>query len=128
MSSTSMLSGSLVAIASAMSPTVPLAVGTMSLDAKDIKDDDKGKAVHILHTYKDALWLSGSKSHPPAELDSLQVVLEKTSTAVGSPDLTSVDALASQLESSTVSEQPSVAHETLTAEGKVIAATVDRFG
>lgn len=76
-SSLSLTAGSAVAIASTKSPTVPLAVGRLLLDAKDIKEDDKGKAVRVLHTWKDTLWLSGSKVDPPSDLKPLQKALEE---------------------------------------------------
>lgn len=79
MSSPSISADDPVAIASTRSPTVPLAVGRMLLSSKDIKEDEKGKAVHVLHTWRDTLWQSGSKADPPSELKSLTDVLEEIS-------------------------------------------------
>lgn len=41
-----------------------MAVGKMALDARALRDGMKGQAVHVLHTYKDALWALGAKSEP----------------------------------------------------------------
>lgn len=45
----------------------PLAVGTMVLPTRDIvpRSGMKGKAVHLLHVYRDYLWAMGDKSDPP---------------------------------------------------------------
>ncbi|KAI9323122.1 hypothetical protein BX666DRAFT_1883530 [Dichotomocladium elegans] len=45
----------------------PLAVGTMALSSRDIRvrSDMKGKAVHLIHVYRDYLWTMGDKSDPP---------------------------------------------------------------
>ena len=44
----------------------PLAVGHMAIDADKIDNGvTKGKAVVVLHTWKDHLWAFGSKSEPP---------------------------------------------------------------
>ena len=47
----------------------PLAVGHMLVNADDIFQGKikKGKAVSILHVYKDYLWSLGSNAEPPAE-------------------------------------------------------------
>ncbi|KAI8318861.1 hypothetical protein GQ54DRAFT_293732 [Martensiomyces pterosporus] len=46
------------------------AVGVLAIDTKDIRSvaGAKGKAVLIMHTYKDHLWEAGSKSAPPETL------------------------------------------------------------
>ena len=61
-------SGTLVGIAQfvrdARGP--PLAVGRMAVDADKIDHGvTKGKAVIVLHTWKDHLWAIGSKGEPP---------------------------------------------------------------
>jgi translation initiation factor 2D len=61
-------SGALVGIAGfvrdARGP--PLAVGHMAVDADKIDHGvTKGKAVIVLHTWKDHLWAIGSKGEPP---------------------------------------------------------------
>lgn len=61
-------SGTLVGIArfvrDARGP--PLAVGHMAVDADKIDHGvTKGKAVIVLHTWKDHLWAIGSKGEPP---------------------------------------------------------------
>ncbi|KAH9054133.1 hypothetical protein EDB87DRAFT_1676616 [Lactarius vividus] len=69
------LTGALVSVAQfvrdARGP--PLAVGHMAVDADNIDNNgvNKGKAVVILHTWKDHLWALGSKCGPP---DALPVV------------------------------------------------------
>ncbi|KAH9177979.1 hypothetical protein EDB89DRAFT_1844148 [Lactarius sanguifluus] len=71
------LAGALVSVAQfvrdARGP--PLAVGRMAVDADKIDNNgvNKGKAVVVLHTWKDHLWALGSKSGPP---DDLPVVAE----------------------------------------------------
>lgn len=64
-------SGTLVGIArfvrDARGP--PLAVGHMALDADKIDHGvTKGKAVIVLHTWKDHLWAIGSKGEPPEDV------------------------------------------------------------
>ena len=61
-------SGTLVGIAQfvrdARGP--PLAVGHMAIDADKIDHGvTKGKAVIVLHTWKDHLWMVGSRGEPP---------------------------------------------------------------
>jgi hypothetical protein len=79
MSSSSIPADAVVSIASTRSPSVPLAVGRMVLDSEDIKEDEKGKAVHVLHTWKDTLWQSGSKPDPPSNVKSLTEAREGVS-------------------------------------------------
>ncbi|CEP07922.1 hypothetical protein [Parasitella parasitica] len=52
--------------------SIPLAVGTMALPTSNItpRSGMKGKAVHIIHIYKDFLWAMGDKSEPP-DLESI---------------------------------------------------------
>lgn len=57
----------------------PLAVGRMVVDADKIDNGvTKGKAVLVLHTWKDHLWALGSKGEPP---DALPVANEATGGA-----------------------------------------------
>ncbi|KAI9593236.1 hypothetical protein BDF19DRAFT_467372 [Syncephalis fuscata] len=44
---------------------VPVAVGEMAVDLNGQNKPNHGKAVHIIHVYKDYLWAHGDKSHPP---------------------------------------------------------------
>ncbi|KAI8639833.1 hypothetical protein BD408DRAFT_420803 [Parasitella parasitica] len=52
--------------------STPLAIGTMALPTSNItpRSGMKGKAVYIIHVYKDFLWAMGDKSGPP-ELESI---------------------------------------------------------
>ncbi|KIJ34908.1 hypothetical protein M422DRAFT_34849 [Sphaerobolus stellatus SS14] len=43
----------------------PLAVGRMAVDASELNETGKGKAVYVLHTFGDNLWEMGSKAEPP---------------------------------------------------------------
>ncbi|KAH9037455.1 hypothetical protein EDB85DRAFT_606006 [Lactarius pseudohatsudake] len=76
------LAGALVSVAQfvrdARGP--PLAVGRMAVDADKIDNNgvNKGKAVVVLHTWKDHLWALGSKCGPP---DALPVVAEAAGSA-----------------------------------------------
>ncbi|KAI5834320.1 hypothetical protein K523DRAFT_294091 [Schizophyllum commune Tattone D] len=45
----------------------PLAVGHMALSSDELKEDHKGKAVLITHTWKDHLWEMGPKTEPPED-------------------------------------------------------------
>lgn len=124
-SSDSIPTGAAVAIASAQSPTVPLAVGRILLNSKDIKEEDKGKAVHVLHTWKDTLWQSGPKTDPPSELLPLRDALEgpattdTSATDPGSDDKTGpavgVDVAKLSLRDNTIEQ--SLETHTMTAEG-----------
>ncbi|KAF8317855.1 hypothetical protein DL93DRAFT_2109956 [Clavulina sp. PMI_390] len=78
--------GAAVAIASTKSPMVPVAVGRLAVDTKDMKDDEKGKAVHVLHTWKDTLWSSGSKEDPPSQLVPLLSSSDESAAATGLAD------------------------------------------
>ncbi|KAI7857575.1 hypothetical protein BDC45DRAFT_500145 [Circinella umbellata] len=62
--------GDLVAITIKGYP-YPLAVGTMTLPTSEIRvrSGMKGKAVHIIHVYRDFLWAMGDKSDPPEIVD-----------------------------------------------------------
>ncbi|KAJ1948309.1 hypothetical protein IWQ62_006908, partial [Dispira parvispora] len=46
--------------------STPVAVGLMELSTEEIctSKSNKGKAIHILHTYQDYLWKQGDQSHP----------------------------------------------------------------
>lgn len=108
-------SGSLVSIASASSPTVPLAIGIMCLDAENIRIGGKHKAVSVLHTYNDFLWDLGSKLALPTEINALESDPEEASKAVESSDTADETAPTPQLTSSTATS----AQETLNTEGKL---------
>ena len=43
-----------------------LAVGYMALTSDQVRGSGKGKAVNIVHTWKDHLWEMGGKEDPPA--------------------------------------------------------------
>jgi len=43
-----------------------LAVGHMALTSDQVRGAGKGKAVNIIHTWKDHLWEMGGKDDPPA--------------------------------------------------------------
>ncbi|KAI8145920.1 hypothetical protein BJV82DRAFT_602744 [Fennellomyces sp. T-0311] len=62
--------GDLVAITIKGYP-YPLAVGTMALPTSEIRvrSGMKGKAVHLVHVYRDYLWAMGDKSDPPEAVD-----------------------------------------------------------
>lgn len=65
--------------------SVPVAVGRMVLPSTDIKEDMKGKAVHVIHTWKDTLWNSGSKGDPP------ESILDFTAAPADEPPLDGED-------------------------------------
>ncbi|KAJ1653243.1 hypothetical protein IWQ61_006591 [Dispira simplex] len=74
--------GQVVSVAVSGFPA-PVAVGLMELSTEEIRTSktNKGKAVHILHTYQDYLWKQGDQSHPTvpsneAPVDSEQGKLE----------------------------------------------------
>ena len=48
----------------------PLAVGRLAVDLDTLKADAKGKAVHVLHTWKDHLFDMGNKADPPGEMEA----------------------------------------------------------
>ncbi|KAF8556756.1 hypothetical protein OG21DRAFT_1495293 [Imleria badia] len=47
----------------------PLAVGRLAVDSNTLKTGAKGKAVHVLHTWKDHLFDMGNKADPPGEME-----------------------------------------------------------
>lgn len=47
----------------------PLAVGRLAVDLDTLKTGAKGKAVHVLHTWKDHLFDVGNKGDPPGEIE-----------------------------------------------------------
>lgn len=62
----------------------PLAVGHMAVDVNKINNGvTKGKAVVVLHTWKDNLWALGSKGEPP---NALPLVDEVTGGAEDEKD------------------------------------------
>jgi translation initiation factor 2D len=94
-------SGTLVGIArfvrDARGP--PLAVGRMAIDADKIDHGvTKGKAVIVLHTWKDHLWAIGSKGEPPEAVTESAPGDEETGTGdddkdAGPDGVEDVDAL-----------------------------------
>ena len=48
----------------------PLAVGRLVVNLDTLKADAKGKAVHLLHTWKDHLFNMGNKADPPGEMEA----------------------------------------------------------
>ncbi|KAI5999980.1 hypothetical protein EDD15DRAFT_2235943 [Pisolithus albus] len=66
------------------SPTTrgpPLAVGRLAADLGSLKAGGKGKAVHLLHSWKDCLFNVGSKIDPPEVLVEIQEVGESNEGA-----------------------------------------------
>lgn len=47
----------------------PLAVGRLAVDLNTLNAGGKGKAVHVLHTWKDHLFDMGNKTDPPDEME-----------------------------------------------------------
>jgi translation initiation factor 2D len=79
--------------------SLPLAVGRMALPSDQLKVDgkEKGKAVHIIHTWKDHLWDMGSKGDIP---EATSIHSSTDETASHSVDQTDVleDALSSPVD------------------------------
>ncbi|KAF8438578.1 eukaryotic translation initiation factor SUI1 family protein [Boletus edulis BED1] len=63
----------------------PLAVGRLAVDLNTLKEGAKGKAVHVLHTWKDHLFDMGSKADPPGEMEIKEDELESV------PDVVATD-------------------------------------
>ncbi|KAI6019276.1 hypothetical protein BKA83DRAFT_4303738 [Pisolithus microcarpus] len=85
----------LVAIAQYIkdSPTArgpPLAVGRLAVDLGSLTAGGKGKAVHLLHSWKDCLFNVGSKVDPPGVLVEIQEVGESKGGAEGQAEETEV--------------------------------------
>jgi len=59
-----------------------LAVGHMALTSDQIRGAGRGKAVNIVHTWKDNLWEMGGKDDPPAP--RVVELNQKTDSEVGS--------------------------------------------
>ncbi|KAJ3869395.1 eukaryotic translation initiation factor SUI1 family protein [Lentinula novae-zelandiae] len=75
----------------------PLAVGRMAVASDQLQDSgqEKGKAVHVLHTWKDHLWELGSKGDIPQDLpikqdEGTSVVLPESSSLSDAPEATKV--------------------------------------
>lgn len=47
----------------------PLAIGRLAVDLDTLRAGTKGKAVHVLHTWKDHLFDMGNKGDPPSEIE-----------------------------------------------------------
>ena len=122
-------SGTLVGIArfvrDARGP--PLAVGHMAVDADKIdRGVTKGKAVIVLHTWKDHLWAIGSKSEPPEAVAVSAPGDEETGAGDDDKDARSdgaegADALTGAGQEPVVGDGPaSEPEEKLTPEGNVL--------
>ncbi len=117
----------------------PLAVGRMAVSSDTLrsadKTDVKGKAVHILHAWKDYLWEMGpsKRADPPAPVEIKSPDVEttvgdeagsrggSTGSAAASPS-PSADATSAQVEEGQVSSEAQASTEELT-ETKVEALT-----
>lgn len=66
-----------------------LAVGYMALTGDQVRGSGKGKAVNIVHTWKDHLWEKGGKEDPPAP--RIVELNQKTDPEVGGGSSTSGD-------------------------------------
>ena len=62
-----------VAVAPARS-RIPVAVGRMAISTGNLRSAGRGKAVHILHTYKDSLWSLGPGADPPISIPTIEGV------------------------------------------------------
>lgn len=122
-------SGTLVGIArfvrDARGP--PLAVGRMAVDADKIDHGvTKGKAVIVLHTWKDHLWAIGSKGEPPEAVAVSAPGEEETATGdddkdVGPDGGEGADVLTGAGQGPVVGDGPvSGPEEKLTPEGNVL--------
>jgi translation initiation factor 2D len=118
----------------------PLAVGRMGVDLPlDGQEKEKGKAVLVLHTWKDWLWDMGSKGDVPlptplalradgdkeggeAEKESLSGAADEVDTMVGAIAVLGVseDAQAEAASSPPPSAEDAVPQNTLTPQGKVM--------
>lgn len=65
-----------------------LAVGYMTLSGDQVGGTGKGKAVNIVHIWKDNLWEKGGKGDPPAQrvVELNQPDIDGESPASGEPD------------------------------------------
>ena len=61
----------------------------MAINASDIKEGAKGKAVYILHTFGDSLWEMGSKADPPETVQREATVWSEDQPPGGSVEETS---------------------------------------
>ncbi|KXN90431.1 Eukaryotic translation initiation factor 2D [Leucoagaricus sp. SymC.cos] len=89
----------------------PLAVGRMAVSSSDLKAksdaDEKGKAVLILHTWKDRLWEMGQKVEPIAdEADTVPKVSYTPQEITELLNTTLIHAIATQLSSLPVASFP----------------------
>ena len=60
------------------------------MDAEEVEKSTKGKAVHVLHVFRDNLWEMGSKSDPPVSLvtSSMSKLVDETNE-VGEAEMAS---------------------------------------
>src|SRR5271155_4217880 len=65
-------SGEVVAVT--LQDGIPIAVGIAAFDLGRLSKavGEKGKAVYLVHCYRDDLWAVGSKKQPPAETSPCQ--------------------------------------------------------
>ncbi len=58
---------------------VPIAVGIAAFDIGQLSKaaGEKGKAVYLVHCYKDELWGLGTKAHPPSTSTDTSTQLEE---------------------------------------------------
>lgn len=75
---------------------VPLAIGRMALPSYEITSDSKGKAVKVLHTWKDTLFEVGPQLEPPESVpapadppDTAEVTADIAPPDADSPSVTS---------------------------------------
>ncbi|KAG9044626.1 hypothetical protein FS837_007787 [Tulasnella sp. UAMH 9824] len=100
--------------------SVPLAVGQLLLPLEELvkalgsEEETKGKAVRVLHYFKDHLWDSGSKQDPPASVPGIPQASPETTerdasaaAAETAEDAAPTDAdLASKLEGELTLDEP----------------------
>ncbi|KAI9453599.1 hypothetical protein F5148DRAFT_1277436 [Russula earlei] len=110
--------GALVAVAqsthNARGP--PLAVGRMAIDADKIdRGVTKGKAVIVLHTWKDHLWAIGPKGQPPEAASASETGGDKAAAAAADDD---DDDRTTRMEAETVEDRPAAAKDGPVAEAE----------
>lgn len=101
-----------------------MAVGTMAIATSKLTplSNLKGKAVHIIHVYKDHLWAMGTKAEPPdlAEMP-VQGELEEEDVADGTEALEAVDGVGKAEASSTGNADEEAETEVIDASRKLSA-------
>jgi translation initiation factor 2D len=84
--------GQLVSISTVNGP--PLAVGRMAVDIDTMPTS--GKAVHVLHTWKDALFNHGSRPDPPVPTETVEPEPEPEPEPESAPESDPLPALSAQ--------------------------------